>query len=255
MEEFVIKVKYGGLGDHLLYSHLPRIAKTVGGYRKVYISNRSEYRHTDYRKLVWQLNPFVDGFCDEDSQCPTVMTIAPGTNFLDMMMLELGLDDGKRFHEPEIFYRPKFIPQLAEKRVFDPNFASNAGAISNTKLIRYLNESGGVDMQMRARDKSYGVQGGIPILEANDVFQYCDIITSCGSFFCLTSGGATLAAALRKQATVLYGYGVNQWFHHSRQHKYVDVSMVFARQIYPAIRILHKASSYGKKFFKNNYSC
>jgi len=235
---FIIKVKYGGLGDHLFLSHLPRIAKTVGGYERVYISNLSEYRHPDYRKLVWELNPFVDGFCDEDGQYTQIMTIPPGANLLDIIMLARGLDDGKRFHEPEIFYRSNLTVQLAEKNIFDPNYISNAGVISNRKLIRFLNKSGGVDLQMRVRDKSYGVQTVVPFLDSSDIFHYCDIIASCKNFFCLTSGGATLAAALKKPSYVLYGYGVNRWFHHSRLHQYVDVSIMFARQIYPAARIL-----------------
>ena len=32
--------KYGGLGDHLFYSHLPRIAKESKKYTKVYLIKR-----------------------------------------------------------------------------------------------------------------------------------------------------------------------------------------------------------------------
>jgi len=240
IREFVIRVRYGGLGDHLLWSHLPRIAKTAGGFQKVYISNRSEYRQPDYKKLIWELNPFVDGFCDSDAECPAIPTIMPGANCLDMMMLAFGLDDGSRFHEPEIFYSPKIITQLQDKHIFDPNYVSHAGAISNRKLIRYLDESGPVDLQMRARSKSYGLRRDVPVLNSEGVFNYCDVIASCRRFYCLTSGGATLAAALRKPSTVFYGYGVNRWFHHSPQHKYVDVSMTCAKLIRPAIRIFDK---------------
>jgi hypothetical protein len=236
--ELIIKIEYGGLGDHLFFSHLPRIAKTTGGYQKVYISNLSEYRHPDYRKLVWELNPYVDGFCDEDGSYPQITTIPPDMNLLDMIMLKMGIDDGARFHEPEIFCRPNLIPQLKGKQVFDPNYISNAGAISNKKLVRYLNESGGVDLQMRVRNKSYGVQKGIPFIDSSDIFNYCDIIASCKRFFCLTSGGATLAAAIGKPSTVLYGYGIGKIFHHSHRHQYVDVSVGFARQVYLAKRII-----------------
>jgi hypothetical protein len=134
-EAFVIKVKYGGLGDHLFWSHLPRIAKTVGGYKKVYISNYSDYnRHPDYRKLVWEPNPFVDGFCGEDTPSTDVV-IPAGINLLDAIMLANGLDDGERFHEPEFFYRSRPIENLKTARVFDPNYVSCVGAISNKKLI------------------------------------------------------------------------------------------------------------------------
>jgi hypothetical protein len=228
-DAFIIKVRYGGLGDHLFWSHLPRIAKTFGGYKHVYISNLSEYRHDDYRKLVWELNPFVDGFCDEDGPEPKFTVLSPGTNLLDMKMIDRGLDDGKRFHEPEIFYITKLRNDLADARVFDPNYISNAGAISNGSLLRYLTESSGVDYQMRVRDRAFGVQRGVPMLNSANVFEYCDIIASCREFLCLTSGGATLAAALGKPSIVFYGYGQNADHRHSRLHQYVDVSTTLTR--------------------------
>src|SRR5262249_11671061 len=61
---FVIHVAWGGLGDHLFFSHLPRIAKEQG-YREVYVATHSEFRHDDYR-WVWILNPFVDGFAEAE---------------------------------------------------------------------------------------------------------------------------------------------------------------------------------------------
>jgi hypothetical protein len=228
-KSFIIKVRYGGLGDHLFWSHLPRIAKTYGGYQYVYISNQSVYRYNDYRKLIWEMNPYVDGFCDEDGPDPNFAGIPPDANILDMLMIFMGLDDGKRFHEPEIFYKPKLRKELAEARIFDPNYLSNAGAVSNRTLLRYLKESGGVDYQMRVRDRSFGVQREIPILNSANVFEYCDIIASCRDFLCLTSGGATLAAALGQRSIVFYGYGQNADHRHSRLHQYVDVSTSFTR--------------------------
>jgi len=251
---FIIRVGYGGLGDHLFWSHLPRIAKTVGGYKRVYVSNLSEYRHPDYRKLVWELNPFIDGFCDEDGPYPEFADIPSGMNLLDKMMIASGLDDGKRFHEPEIFYCPKPRADLAAARVFDPNYISNAGAVSKSKLIRYLNESGGVDFQMRIRDRSFGSQKDIPILDSADVFQYCDIIASCKNFLCLTSGGATLAAALGKPAIVFYGYGQNANHRHSRLHQYVDVSSTLTKYVWSAIHLSHRPRVFLAKHWHNLHS-
>jgi hypothetical protein len=253
-ESLIIKIKYGGLGDHLFWSHLPRIAKMVGAYERVYISNLSEYRRPEYRKLVWELNPFVDGFCDEDGPYPEFADIPSGMNLLDKIMIESGLDDGKRFHEPEIFYCPKPRADLAAARVFDPNYISNAGAISNSKLIRYLNESGGVDFQMHIRDRSFGTQKDVPILDSSDVFQYCDIIASCKSFLCLTSGGATLAAALGKPVIVFYGYGQKKEFRHSGLHLYVDVSSTLTKSVWPAIQSYRQLRAFLVKHWHSLHS-
>ncbi len=240
-EPFIIKVRYGGLGDHLFWSHLPRIAKTVGGYERVYISNLSEYRHPDYRKLVWELNPFVDGFCDEDVPSADSLVVSPGMNLLDRIMIERGLNDGKCFHEPELFYEPNLKPELVSARVFDPNYISYVGKISRRKLIQFIDATGGIDFQMRVRGKAFNDVRGVPTLDTVDIFDYCDVIASCKTFLCLTSGGATLAAALGKPCIAFYGYGQKSEFWHSRLHKYVNVSPPSTEFMHPISQFFRRA--------------
>lgn len=249
---FIIKVRYGGLGDHLFWSHLPRIAKTYGGYKRVYISNLSEYRHKDYRRLVWELNPFVDGFCDEDGPDPTFTDLLPGTNLLDMFMIDRGLDDGKRFHEPEIFYKPKLKNELVGCRLFDPNYITNVGALSKRGVLQYLETGGGIDFQMQARDKTIGIYSKAKVINSTDIFEYCDIIASCSEFFCLTSGGATLAAALGKPSVVFYGYGQNSAHRHSRLNQYVDVSTFLTRVAWPLSQFYQRVTGIAAKLMAPN---
>ena len=49
----IIEIQKGGLGDHLFYSHLPRIAKQTYAFDVVLISNKSQFRNQDYKKLIW----------------------------------------------------------------------------------------------------------------------------------------------------------------------------------------------------------
>ena len=60
-----IDLRYGGLGDQLFWSHIPRIAKDRtnkgGGYDKVYVRLHSPSRDAQYIKLIWESNPYVDG--------------------------------------------------------------------------------------------------------------------------------------------------------------------------------------------------
>jgi len=223
---FIIKVPFGGLGDHLFSSHLPRIAKTSGGFKKVFISNLSTWRSLDYKKLVWELNPYVDGFCDDDAPVvPSLSFFNPAEmNILDYTMLSHGLDNGMRFNEPDLWYKPKLIPEISSALVFDPNYISYVGEISRHELNKNVAYFGRVDYQIRARSKCYGERNGVPILDTTDVFHYADIIASCKTFICLTSGGATLAAALGVPAIAFYGYGQDYRFHHSRKLKYVCAS-------------------------------
>lgn len=221
---FVIKIRYGGLGDHLFYSHLPRIAKETGAADRVYISNLSEYRSPDYKELVWAMNPYVDGFVDEDAPYPEFDRVEPGMNLLDRIMLERGLDDGRRHHEPEVYYRPTPLPDYVSTYVYDPNYVSYVGNASAEKITHQLRRDLRHVTQLQPREKSLPLTSHPPLITTQSLWHYCDIICSCKRFYCLTSGGATLAAALHRPSTVFHGAGQNTMFHHSRLHRYCDVS-------------------------------
>lgn len=221
-KELVLEIRYGGLGDHLYWSHIPRIAKKQG-YKKVYVSNFSDFRNPECKKLVWEINPYVDGFIDKEGYYPIYKKADEGTNILDMVMLTQSLDDGKRFHDPELYYKPKIRPELKGKTVYDPNYVSNAGDdINPEKIEKYLQDHNiKIDYQMKLRDKSVPLEKVKNTLEAKNLEEFMDIIASCKKVYCLASGTATLASALGKHATVFYAKNLNPIFLHSKTHKYV----------------------------------
>lgn len=222
--DLVIHVKYGGLGDHLFFSHLPRIAKETGSYRNVLISEASPFRNAEIRKLVWELNPYVDGFCAETCPCPDIsQDLSKGCNLLDKLMLTYNLDDGERRHEPEVYYVPKFIDGIAGKTIYDPNYISNAGRLSSEKVSHFFVSNGiEVDYQMQLREKCFPIESRSFLL-SQSLQEFCDMIFSCGNLYCLVTGTATLASALNKPATILYGDGVSKFFMHSKLHRYKKI--------------------------------
>ncbi len=220
----VIQVRYGGLGDHLFYSHIPRIAKEFGGYDGVYISERSDFRSAETRELVWSLNPYVDGFCPSQGVSADVEELKRGENFLDAVMRWYGLDDGIRMHEPEIYYKPKQIDRLVDRVLYDPNYISNAGHLESEDIERFFKERKvNVDCQMAVRDISLPVPVFEEEIRAQNLMEFCDIISSVKKVYCLTTGTATLCSALGCSATVIYGDGINKWFHHSPMHQYINI--------------------------------
>jgi ADP-heptose:LPS heptosyltransferase/ubiquinone/menaquinone biosynthesis C-methylase UbiE/glycosyltransferase involved in cell wall biosynthesis/predicted O-methyltransferase YrrM len=222
---FIIEVKHGGIGDHLFYSHLPRIAKQSGKYDKVHVSSRSQFRSEEYRRLIWELNPYVDGFCDEAAEYPLFDSVEEGMNILDKIMLLRGLDDGKRFHEPELYLRCRPRLDLSEAVIYDPNFVSYVGNVSTEAIERFLRENGiRVTHQMKLWEKNFALRGDAMTLQTASLSEFCRVIVSCRQLLCLSSGTATLAAALGKPAIVFYGDGQKKMFHHSRLHKYVNCS-------------------------------
>ena len=255
MKKLVIELKFGGLGDHLFFSHIPRIAKTIHKYEVVYISNKSEIRSNATRQLIWDLNPYVDGYTDEEStffNFDIFNTPIPNTNILDKVMLSYGFDDNERYHEPEIYYKPKLIKEFTNLIIFDPNYISNIGLVSNKKLNSFFLEFEQI-VVMKRINKVVKLKRDYTELEAVNIFNYCDIIYSSKQFICMTSGGATLSAALNKNAIVIYGLGQQEFHRHSKLHNYLNFSRSDANAIYffhKLFRFIYKMSYPLRSFFK-----
>ncbi len=222
---FVIEVKHGGIGDHLFYSHLPRIAKQSSKYDKVYVSSRSQFRSEEYRKLIWESNPYVDGFCEDEADYPIFDSVEDGMNILDKIMLLRGLDDGKRFHEPELYLRcrPRF--DLSQAVIYDPNFVSYVGDVSTEAIERFLRDNDiRITHQMKLWERHFALRDCGIELHTPTLLEFCRVVVSCRRLLCLSSGTASLAAALGKSAVVFYGDGQKKMFHHSALHRYVNCS-------------------------------
>jgi hypothetical protein len=222
-DTLVIQIVFGGLGDHLFYSHLPRIAKETNAYKTVLVSNKSDFRNKLYKEYIWKQNPFVDGFTDEAGWYPEVSEELDGYNLLDTIMFGYGLDDDQKWHEPEFYANVPIKHELKDKIIYDPNYISNAGKMGLKKLRQYFKQNKiQVDYQMQLREdfKSFQLLD-IKALAAQSFIDYCSIIKSCKKFYCLTSGGATLASALKSNAIVLHGAGIKSKFHHSKMNEYV----------------------------------
>ena len=80
-----------------------------------------------------------------------------------------------------------------------------------------------IDFQMKTLKARYLTISCNQRIETTSLMEFCSIIISCKKLYCLTSGTATLAAALQKPATVFFGSGQESIYHHSSLHIYVDL--------------------------------
>ncbi|MBM3862096.1 MAG: hypothetical protein FJ395_20925 [Verrucomicrobia bacterium] len=221
MKKIIIKVQYGGLGDHLFFSHIPALAKKIDLNTEVLVSNHSPYRNPETKRLVWKLNPHVDGFTDEDAPSPNFASVPEGKNLLDVMADFFGLDDGMRNREPEIYYQPQLIPELQGKLVYDPNYITNCGHPSIDAVRSFLSRTDSYpDLQMKILSENNKALSGIKPLEAKSLEHLCDIIFSCEDFLCMVSGAAALSAAINKRCVALWTEGVNPMFLFSKRIVY-----------------------------------
>jgi hypothetical protein len=122
--------------------------------------------------------------------------------------------------EPEI-YNPIYPDREAGTSVLvDLNYASFVGSFSRRRIWSLLREKDDlllVNPPRWARDWGESIQ-------TKSLEHYAGLILGARDFICMTSGGATLAAALKKPALCLFGFGQDPMYHHSALHTYVDVS-------------------------------
>ena len=201
---------------------MPRLAKETQGYERVFISNHSNYINPNTKRLVWEYNPFVDGFVDDDGMYPQFGEVSEGKNILDAVSDFYGFSDtGIRFQEPEVYYKPKLIPELSNVILLDNNSFSHRGIPSCIELEKYLKANGIiVTHQMKSLYGNVRLEG-LKEISANSLEHLCDIIYSCKQFYGVLTGSITLASALRKPSTVFYVDGALSMFRYSKLHNYI----------------------------------
>lgn len=220
----VIEVPYGGLGDHLFFSHIPRIAKETKRYDKVYISMVSPIRRSEHIDFIWKKNPYVDGFISTPGDLYKGSRLYQ-MNILDQIMLFYGLDDGVRFHEPELYYKPKILEEYVGKVIFDPNFVTKLNdTLTLARVTEYLKDNNiKVDMQFKPRGDCSPLMGCEYYIEDKSFEEFCNIIYSCKEIYSYATGTAVLAAALGKSGNVFFHDEVKKEFLFSKLNKYINL--------------------------------
>jgi hypothetical protein len=115
-------------------------------------------------------------------------------------------------------------PELAAASVYDPNFVSYVGDFTSWDLQWHLWTRGvRFDVQLETRPTNRRVFNARRSYRPSTFEDFCSVIVSCREMYCVTSGTATLAAALGKPVTAFYGSGQKPFFHHSRLHRYTRI--------------------------------
>ena len=185
----------------------------------------------------WQ-NPSVKPPYDDPQDFPFFsyknLPFTRAENLLDKIMLFYGLDDGERFHEPEIYYKPKFRAEF-HKVIFDPNFVTQASCEFSDILAFFKEMNIKIDAVMgkKPTGKNSDTQKSCfdydidtEFIQTPTLEDFCDLIYSAKAIYCFVTGTATLCAALKKEANVLVGTGqpyIEPRYLHSPLHKYYTI--------------------------------
>jgi len=238
-ESIDIIIPYGGLGDSLFYSPLPRQLKQ-SGVSKVNVHCLERFRSKDIKRVVWSMNPYVDDIYEHsklpDKKISRNIRKNQKINLLSKIARSYDIFSDLDL-KPELYYRPKIIGSLVSKTIVDLNYVSFVGAFSKKEILSFVLKK--KELIFINKPNWVGDSYGESITPKN-LEHYIDIIHTAKEFLCFTSGGATLADAINKKAICLYGFGQNKIFHHSNIHEYVNCSsknLIITFSIYTYLKL------------------
>lgn len=226
MANYLINPRYGGLGDHLFWSHLPREIKRHDDQAKVYLSSRCSFRSWQTYELVWARNPYIDGLASDDEyEFYKPSFVFDGCHV--MTSLSKAFFSAATINTepaPEIYYNLEGVYSPSFDVLVDLNYSSYVGGLLTIDMIKiaemhpqnsvFVNPSKGLAIILK-EDQIY---------RPKSLFEYAKAIYNTKHFSCLASGGATLAAALGVRAKVFYGpyFNASLFLHESNDNVLIE---------------------------------
>ncbi len=206
-KEIVFTIEFGGLGDWLVFTSIPRLLKEKYDI-DFYVSEESikNLRNYDTYRLCFEKNPHVKGI--RKSQQSFLFKIFPSDKSFWHLLSDRGSKSLTEIIEkqfgvsdkglPEIYYKPNFLPEYGHVVLIDKNYIAG-----KTVGWEYRDESFAREAHKHL-DKNARIEYVNP--GKQDLFRYADMIYSCKHFITVLSGGAALAASLKKPFTAIMPY-------------------------------------------------
>lgn len=209
-DSVVIASRWGGLGDNLQFSTLPRRLKELG--KNVYVKSDAYYRNDEIRDVVWGCNPYVDGYvtgpASAGDDCDRYHYFGVYENHIMNVEWSHGLLPEST--SPELHYVPNVIPNVKGRPVVDISAISTASKYraSETHLLEILKQvpeeailvnytAQIVVGNAKHTQDVYNLSIPRETIDVGNLRELCDLIHTCDSFYCLHSGAEVLATGLR----------------------------------------------------------
>jgi hypothetical protein len=226
-KKIILDIEYGGLGDWLIYTSLPRLLKKKYNV-DFYLSAKSlkQLRNIDTFKICFESNPFFMGVSDDndvykfrifsrDKSMANFFFDTKGMNAVEVLERQFDVLDKSI---PEVYYKPKILKGYENTILVDKNYITG-------KASGWLYDNDVFDREVaRFFDEKSNVQYVIP--SKQNIFYYADMIFSCKRFITVLSGGAALASCFQKEFSVIlpkniYGGSVSSFVFLNSKAKYI----------------------------------
>lgn len=206
-KKIIVDIPFGGIGDILAYSTLPRLLKESYDV-DFYLSERSFniMRNKDTYKIFFELNPYFKGVKTEgdffrletfeiEKSVYTFLTDFDGENVIEILERQFKVvGSGK----PEMYYKPNTLEEYKNVILVDENYITGKKLGWKFKKDAFLNEA--------KKHQNKGVLIEFVNLTKQDLWKYIDMLYSCKYYVGTSSGGAAISACFEKPFTVLLPY-------------------------------------------------
>lgn len=241
MSDVYLKAWHGGLGDALQFSTLPEEFSKQKG-RKTYIVKDAHFRNPGIYDLVWGKNPYVLGKKEgiwNAGDLPNIPYRKEG--FLEINGTGNMISNWEKFHRleptniyPKVYYEPEKHTDI--KDIFIVDFTSTTVNDNSKKVAECLDKIRNeypdrkfISVSFQDIEVKNDFSGDIKFdgyIEVENIFRYCDLISSVYGYVSLHSGGTHLSSALKKYSPELKSICIlsEPWYN---EHKVVDNHFLF----------------------------
>ncbi len=199
--EIILEQPWGGLGDNLQFSTLPKLFASLG--HTVYISSRNACRNPETHAFVWGRDPHIRGISDKPANAGACRGFQRKTeNPMKNMELVHGLTHGTDKY-PIVYYTPRKIPELEGCLLYD--MTSISTTYSDEYIRRNFQEIFDKYQTLPRKKVVFSKIAnratpdlGMDVLEISSLEEYADAIYSCQVHVSVCSGSVVLASAIRQ---------------------------------------------------------
>jgi hypothetical protein len=200
-KRLILSQPWGGLGDNLQFSTLPELCHRKG--MEFYLSSENAYRNPEIYDLVWGKNPYVSGILAEK---PNAGSCIPYRNSCDNIISNMEMAHGfvPEGKYPKVYYVPKRMEEFKGRIVVDLGTTSHSYDESHITdmIMRRFKIGDLLLLKPRIKVSEFSYSLNCQPYEYRDIYEYCDIISSCSLLICFFSGSAVLSAALNRNTGV-----------------------------------------------------
>jgi len=207
-KEVIIYQPWGGLGDNLAHTTIPRLCQDLG--YKCLLSNHNKFKNQDIFDLLYKDLDCIDGVTDKinDSWQNYDQVNQPGWNHIRHVQVGYGFKSAP-FYYPIINYQPKFIEELKNATLVDlsgehcytyyPELYNKENILKITNRIIELEKYKNILTIEKNNYENIDIKVPSESYNINSLFDYADAIFSCKNFICIDSGQGNLACTIKNQ--------------------------------------------------------